>query len=190
MIAATAQAYPRRHRVTVREYHRMAETGVLSAQDRVELIEGELIDTTPIGPRHADTVDRIVATFSRQAMPGLRIRVQNPLTLGDASEPQPDIAIVVDRSYAADHPGPTDTRLVIEVSDTTLAFDREVKLTLYARFGMPEVWIVDLPAGQLTVYREPAAGGFRRTIHTNTDDLVSPVGVPTLALRPSELFGP
>lgn len=190
MITATAQTYPRRHRVTVREYHRMAETGVLSAQDRVELIEGEIIDMTPIGPRHADAVDRIVATFSRQTMPGLRIRVQNPLTLGDASEPQPDVAIVADRSYADAHPWPGDTRLVIEVSDTTLAFDHEVKLALYARFDVPEVWIVDLQAGQLEVHRQPAGGQYRETVRPSTDEMISPSAVPTLALRPSDLFRP
>jgi hypothetical protein len=189
MVTASAQAHPRRHRVTVREYHRMAEAGVLSAQDRVELIEGEIIDMTPIGPRHADAVDRIVAALSRQPTPGLRIRVQNPLTLGDASEPQPDIAIVADRSYADAHPVASDVRLVIEVSDTTLAFDRDVKLPLYARAGVPEVWIVNLPANQLEIFREPAGDRYLHALTPAPDETISPRAARTIELRAGELLG-
>jgi Uma2 family endonuclease len=189
MVTASAQAHPRRHRVTVREYHRMAEAGVLSAQDRVELIEGEIIDMTPIGPRHADVVDRIVAALSRQRTTGLRIRVQNPLTLGDASEPQPDIAVVADRNYADAHPVASDVQLVIEVSDTTLAFDRDVKLPLYARAGVPEVWIVNLPAGQLEVFREPVGDRYLRALTPAPDETISPRAASTIELRVGEILG-
>ena len=108
----------------------MAEVGILSAQDRVELIEGEIIDMTPIGPRHADIVDRLAARLIKALTSGYLVRIQNPLTLGDSSEPQPDLAIVADRSYAAAHPGGGDVHLVIEVADATVAYDRDVKLRL------------------------------------------------------------
>lgn len=123
-------------------------------------------------------------------MPGSRVRVQNPLTLGDASEPQPDVAVVADHRYTDAHPGPGDTQLVIEVSDTALAFDREVKLVLYARFDVPEVWIVDLQASQLEVHRQPAADQYRETVHPNAGERISAAAVPPLALRPSDPFGP
>ena len=189
MTSAAAHAQPRRHRVTVRDFHRMAEAGILSAQDRVELIEGEIIDMTPIGPRHADVVDRLAARLIRMLPPQYLVRIQNPLTLGDASEPQPDVAIVVDRSYATAHPGAGDTRLVVEVSDATLDYDRDVKLPLYARAGIPEVWIVNLQASQLEIFRVPGEGRYREVLHPGPDERVSPLAVPAIALKPSDLFG-
>jgi Uma2 family endonuclease len=189
MVTASSHVHPRRHRVTVREYHHMAEAGVLSTQDRVELIEGEIIDMTPIGPRHADAVDRIVAALSRQPTPGLRIRAQNPLTLGDASEPQPDIAVVADRSYADAHPVASDVHLVIEVSDTTLAFDRDVKLPLYARAGVPEVWIVNLPANQVEIFREPVGDRYRHALTPAPHETICPLAAPTIELKVAETLG-
>ena len=167
----------------------MAAAGVLSAQDRVELIEGEIIDMTPIYPRHANAVDRIVAALSRQRTPGLRIRVQNPLTLGDASEVQPDIAIVADRSYADAHPVARDVRLVIEVSDTTLAFDRDVKLPLYARAGVPEIWIVNPPANQVEIFREPAGDRYRHALTPAPHETIRPLAAPTIELKVAETLG-
>jgi Uma2 family endonuclease len=166
----------------------MAEVGILSAQDRVELIEGEIIDTTPIGPRHAAIVDRLAARLIRALPARYLVRIQNPLTLGDSSEPQPDLAIVADRSYAAEHPGGGDTHLVIEVADATVGYDRDVKLRLYAQFGIPEVWIVNLPAGQLEVFRDPLGDGYRQVLVPRLEELVTPLRIPEVSLRPGEVL--
>ena len=189
MTTAATPLLSRRHRVTVRDYHRMAEVGILSAQDRVELIEGEIIDMTPIGPRHAAVVDRLAARLVKALPAGYLVRIQNPLTLGESSEPQPDLAIVADRSYATAHPGGGDTHLVIEVADATVAYDRDVKLPLYAQSLIPEVWIVNLPAGQLEVFRDPAEDGYRQSFVPAPEEFVSPIRVPGIAIRPGEVFG-
>lgn len=175
--------------MTVRDYHRMGEVGILSAQDRVELIEGEIIDMTPIGPRHADIVDRLAVRLIKALPSGYLVRIQNPLTLGDSSEPQPDLAIVADRGYAAAHPGGGDTHLVIEVADATVAYDRDVKLRLYARSRIPEVWIVNVPAGQLEVFRDPIGDGYHQSLVPAPQEPVTPLQIPGIVLRPDEVLG-
>ncbi len=112
-----AESFPRRHRITVEDYHRMGEAGIFSEDDRVELIEGEVIDMEPIGSKHANTVDEFVQLIARQLPKKGRLRVQNPVLLNDGSEPQPDLAIVANRSYSAAHPSPEDILLLIEVAD-------------------------------------------------------------------------
>jgi len=152
------------------------------------LIEGELIDMTPIGSRHANLVDVLAQILVRRLPAGCRVRVQNPIRLGDLSEPQPDIAVVRDRSYAAAHPEAADVLLLIEVADTTLEFDRDIKLPLYARHGIPECWLIDVAGSQLSIHREPAEGEYRhirRPTSGETLHLLSPDGP---ALRAAELF--
>ena len=172
------------HRWSVTEYHRMAEAGLLDETDRVELIEGELVDMAPIGSKHAFRVDSIARALQRAAGASFLVRVQNPILLGEHSEPQPDIAVVNDKNYAESHPEAEDVLLIVEVSDTTLAYDRDVKLSLYARHGIPEVWLLDVNAGELTIYREPAEGQYRLIRKPTSAEAVSPVLVPgvTIAL--------
>jgi len=177
-----------RHRWTVTDFDRMLISGLLDETDRVELIEGELIDMTPIGSRHANLVDVLTQILVRRLPAGCRVRVQNPIRLGDLSEPQPDIAVVRDRSYAAAHPEAADVLLLIEVADTTLEFDRDIKLPLYARHGIPECWLIDVAGSQLSIHREPAEGEYRhirRPTSGETLHLLSPDGP---ALRAAELF--
>jgi Uma2 family endonuclease len=157
-----AESWPRTHRLTVDEYYRMAEVGLLAPDARVELIEGEIIDMPPIGSRHALTVDlfseRLIEVAKRSAL----VRTQGALRLGVLSEPQPDIALLkrqVER-YAQSHPTAEDVLPIIEVSDTTLRFDREVKASLYARHGIPEYWIVDLSRHRLHMLRDPGEGQY------------------------------
>jgi len=149
-----------RHRLTVSDYYRMAEVGILKPDARVELIEGEIIDMAPMGSRHADVVSelssRLVAAVGRDA----RVRCQLPITLDEYSEPEPDVVVVKPRRYAARHPAPEDVLLLIEVSDSSLAFDRSVKLPLYARHGIPDVWIVDLSTNQIYAHRDPRDGRY------------------------------
>jgi len=140
----------------------MAEAGLLAPDDRVELIEGEIIDMAAIGSRHAACVKRLAKLFMTRLGERAVVGVQDPVRLSDLSEPQPDLAVLRDRSdfYASAHPGPGDVLLVVEVADTTLAWDRNVKGPLYGRTGVREVWIVDLGAEVVEVLTGPGAQGY------------------------------
>jgi len=167
---------PTRRRFDVDAYYRMAEAGVLGDARRVELIDGEIIDLAAIGSPHAAVTNRLVRGFARAAADGLvLLTVQNPLRLDAYNEPQPDLMLLRPRAddYRTSHPGAADVLLLAEVSETSLAYDRGAKLPLYARFGVPEVWIVDLVGGAVEVYREPKDGAYasRRLL---ADGLLSP----------------
>ena len=146
-----------RHRFTTVDYHKMAEAGILRDDDRVELIEGEIVEVPPQHSRHATGVrlaeDALRALFGA----GFEVRAQLPLALGQYSEPEPDVAVVVGtpRDFMDAHP--TSALLVVEVADTTLSFDRDTKGSLYAAAGIPEYWIVNLVHRQLEIYRDPGA---------------------------------
>jgi Uma2 family endonuclease len=151
-----------RHRLTVAEFQRMGEAGILAPDDRVELIAGEIIDMSPIGSLHAALVARLAASFSQRLGESAIVWVQNPLALDDTSQPQPDVTILRPRSdfYAAGHPGPADALLVVEIADTTLPFDLEVKVPLYAAAGIPEVWVIEALSRRTHVFRRPQSGRF------------------------------
>jgi Uma2 family endonuclease len=157
-MATVPFAAPSRHVISVDAFHQMGETGILGPADRVELIDGEIIDMSPIGVLHAAIVDVLARHFGRRAGEAVFIRCQNPLRLDDISEPEPDIAILRPRAdlYTTAHPGPTDVLLVIEVADTSLAYDLGTKVPLYARHGVPEVWVIDAATRRTRVFREPA----------------------------------
>jgi Uma2 family endonuclease len=176
------------HRWSVEEYHRMAKHGLLDETDRVELIEGEMIDMAPIGSKHAFIVNRMSQAFSSSVGGQCLVSTQNPVRLGDRSEPQPDIALLRSGNYMEALPTSADVLLVVEVSDTTVAYDRDVKLGLYARYGIPEVWLLDVNARELTVYREPAEGQYRLIRKPTAAEAVSPVLVPGVALRLAEVM--
>jgi Uma2 family endonuclease len=149
---------PRRHRITVDEYYRMAETGVLAPDARVELIEGEIIDMPPIGNPHMATVDRLNALLIRAVGDRAIVRCQGAVQLGDFSMPQPDFVLLAPRAdyYRSRHAVADDVLLAIEVSDTTLSYDRGRKMALYARFGVPEFWVVDVNSRRLYLHRQPS----------------------------------
>lgn len=145
------QAAIRRHKLTVADYYRMAEVGILAPEARVELIEGEIVDMVPIGTRHSAVVTLLHDAIAAAVSGAAQVRCQQPLRLGDISEPEPDLAVVrphPDRYFDA-HPTAADTLLVIEVADSSLAYDRDIKTPLYARHGVPAVWLIDLNAGTL-----------------------------------------
>jgi len=152
---------PSRHLISVDAFHRMGETGILGPRDRVELIDGEIIDMSPIGVLHAAIVDVLARHFGRRAGESVFVRCQNPLRLDDISEPEPDIAILRPRAdfYMTAHPGAADVLLVIEVADTSLAYDLGTKVPLYARHGIPEVWVIDAATRQTRVFRRPVGSG-------------------------------
>lgn len=157
-MATMPLAAPARRPITVDAFHRMGEAGILGEGDRVELIDGEIIDMSPIGALHAAIVDAIVRHFGRHAGESVVVRCQNPLRLDDVNEPEPDVAILRPRHdlYTTAHPGPADVLLVVEVADTSLAYDTGVKVPLYARHGIPEVWVIDVATRRTTVFRRPA----------------------------------
>ena len=152
---------PSRHLISVDAFHRMGETGILGPRERVELIDGEIIDMSPIGVLHAAIVDVLARHFGRRADESVFVRCQNPLRLDDISEPEPDIAILRPRAdfYMTAHPGAADVLLVIEVADTSLAYDLGTKVPLYARHGIPEVWVIDAATRHTRVFRRPVGGG-------------------------------
>ncbi len=169
----------RRHRYSVEDYYRMAEAGIIKPDDRLELIEGEIIEMVPIGSRHAAVVTQLQHAFE-QAMESLAVvRVQNPIRLSDLSEPEPDIAVLRwrDDFYAGAHPGPADILLLIEVADSTLRYDREIKLPLYARHGIGEGWLVDLENRKMLRFTRPAESGYA---DERAVDLSRPLTVPGL----------
>jgi Uma2 family endonuclease len=182
---------PRRHRLTVADYYLMAEVGILAPDARVELIDGEIIDMAPPGSLHAATVHRLNRILVHAAGEGALVLVQNPVRLSELSEPQPDLALLRSREdfYSQNHPGPADVLLVVEVADSSLRFDRDTKVSLYAAHGIPEVWLVDLRGRRLIRHRAPQQGSYTRI---DEPDLSAPIGIsalPGVAVDLQLLFG-
>ena len=175
---------PLRHRFDVGAYHRMAEAGILSPEDRVELIEGEIVDMAPIGSAHAGTTNRLTRLVARAVADGQVIAsIQSPLRLDPHNEPQPDLMLLRPRpdDYAGSHPTAADVLLLVEVADSSLAHDRGPKLALYARHGVPEVWLIDLAGRAVEICREPGPAGYveRRRV---AEGVAAPTLVPGLAI--------
>jgi len=181
-----------RRQFTVDDYYRMAEAGILGEDDRVELIEGEIVQMAPIGSRHAAVVDRITTLFAHlAATKEVIIRIQSPIRLSDLTEPQPDVTLLRPRAdyYSGGHPTGADVLLLIEVADSSLDYDREVKLPLYARAGVPEVWIVDLEGDAVETYTRPAATGYAVVLRVSRGESVSPGVIPSLRLTVDDILG-
>ena len=185
------ESWPRRHRITVDEYHRMAEVGLLAPDARVELIDGEIIDMPPIGKEHTSVVDQLNRLFVRAVGDEAIVRVQGSVRLGRMSEPEPDLVLLRSRAdfYRSRFATGTDTLLVIEVSDSTLRYDRDVKIPLYARNGVPEVWIVDLQNDQLLVYGELESGKYRSHAVVGRPDRTELTALPGVSVDLSAVFG-
>lgn len=180
-----------RHRLTVQAFHKLAEAGVIREDARIELIEGDLINMTPIGSPHAGIVNLLNHMLTFAVGDGAIIGVQNPVVLGDHSEPQPDLLVLKTRDdyYRLSHPTPADILLLVEVADTTIQYDREIKLPLYARYSIPEVWLVDLTKNCLEMHRTPQPK--RRSYQQVTlcyEEVVSPALVPAVTVDLAKLF--
>lgn len=183
---------PKRRRFTLEEYYRMAEVGILRLKERVELIEGEIIEMSPIGLVHAATVDRIADVFARRLTGRAIVRTQGPIILADfASQPQPDVTLLMPRTdfYATKGPGPTDIILVVEVMDTTVAYDRGVKLPLYARAGIAEVWLANVNTRHLEGHRRPTPEGYAESRDFPEDGQLSIQAFTDVAFPVRELLG-
>lgn len=166
-------------RFNVREYYRMGEAGILHPGERDELLDGEVILMSAIGSRHAGTVARLTRLLTR-ACEAEFVWTQNPVRLSEWSEPQPDVCILRPRDddYTSAHPTPTDVLLLIEVSDTSLLLDRQVKLPIYAAAGIREYWIVDLEGGGIEVHLDPGPEGYGRLRRAARGDDITPGALP------------
>jgi Uma2 family endonuclease len=180
-----------RHRLTVTEYHRMAEAGIFTPDARVELIEGEVIDMPPIGSPHAGgTVDYLGDSLGRACGSRAIVSRQNPVFLDQHSQPQPDIALLRPRADfdRSSHPTPADVFLIVEVADSSLAYDTQIKLPLSARQGIPEVWVADVLNRRVLVHRTPTLTG-HQDVQTLTDlSAVSLLLLPRVSIDLSDLF--
>lgn len=179
------------HRYTVDEYYRMAESGILNEKSRVELIEGEVIDMPPIGSPHSGLVNLLSYRLGQAAGDNAIVAVQNPVRLNRFSEPEPDIALLRPRAdfYANAHPMPDDVLLIVEVSDSTLRYDRDIKTPLYAKYGIPEVWLVDVAGRELIIHRLPGKSGYTEIQRPTGRELIGLVALPEVKVDLSGLFG-
>lgn len=180
-----------RHRLTVADYYRMAEAGVLPPDARVELIDGEVIDRAPIGTRHHAAMLRLSRQLQLSVGERALVSVQGPLSLGDLSQPEPDLMLLQPRAdfYARAHPTAADVLLLVEVADTSARYDREIKLPLYARHGVPEVWIVDLHERCVRFFRQLADGRYLDATASETPGLVALPSLPGLAVDLAGVLG-
>jgi len=171
-------------RFTVGEFDQMVRAGVFRAEDRLELIAGEIVEMSPIGSRHAACVDRLTQLISRAIGETAILRVQGPIRVEEHSQLYPDVAVLKARAdfYSAEHPGPEDVWLLIEVADTSLEYDRDVKLPLYASAGIPEVWLIDLAGRCLWVFRQPAGGSYREKKRVGPEETVACLGLPSVSI--------
>jgi Uma2 family endonuclease len=179
----------RRHRFSVEDYQRMVEAGVFGEDQRLELVQGEVLEMAPIGSWHAAVVDWLNRRFWNCAGGAAHVRVQNPVALPPDSEPQPDLALLAPRAdgYASAHPGPEAVRLLVEVAEASSSFDLGPKAALYAAAGVPEYWVVDGATGELVVHRWPADGRWGEIRRPAMDEVVNPVHLPECALSPRDL---
>jgi Uma2 family endonuclease len=180
------------YRFSIDEYHRMGEAGIFSEDDRVELLAGAIVEMSPIGPLHAGTVNRLTTLFSSRLGNRVVVGIQNPLlSRAEDSEPQPDVVLLHPRDdfYTRAHPEASDVYLVIEVADTSLEVDRDVKLPIYARAGIPEAWLLDVSAERLEVFRHPAPHGYQDIRMLHRGEPVVPQAFPDLALTVDDLLG-
>jgi Uma2 family endonuclease len=174
-----------RHRISVDEYYRMAEVGLLAPDARVELIEGEIVDMAPIGSRHGGAVYELTRLLVRAVGDRAVVLVQGPIRLGRRSEPQPDLALLRPRAdgYKRSHPTAADVLLVIEVSDTTLKYDLQTKVPLYARHGITAVWVFDLENKRLRTFRTPSEGRYLDVAETQSPGLTPLPGLDGLSVE-------
>ncbi len=180
-----------RRRFTVDEYYRMAEAGILTEDDRVELLEGEVLQMPPIGSHHAGCVGRLTHILTSHLGNRAIVWVQNPVRLDAYNEPQPDATLLRTRDdfYTTGYPGPGDVLLIVEVAETTAAYDRSLKVPLYARFGIREVWLVDLNTETVEVYRGPSSGGYQDVRRLGRGETLSPTAFPDVAIPVDAVLG-
>lgn len=184
-------AEPIRHRFTLDEYRTMVESGILTANDRTELIEGEIWEMAAIGSRHASSVKRLNLLFGPLGPSSALLSVQDPIDLDSENEVQPDFALLrPSRSfYVERHPVPADVLLIAEVADSTLGFDRGTKARLYARAGIAELWIFDLAGRALEVHRDPGPKSYTTIRRLRPGERIAPLAFPDFEIDPADVLG-
>lgn len=185
-----AVAEPQKYLFDVATYHQMGETQIFPNNMRIELIEGEIVTMPPIGSVHAAVVTTLDDIFHANVGELAMIRIQNPIQLGDLSEPQPDIALVRrdEHHYAEAHPTAEDVLLLVEVADSSIQYDRETKIPLYARYAIPEVWIIDLNNEYIEIFRNPSPQGYKNINRIEPGEWVTPQCLPELHINIGDLF--
>jgi Uma2 family endonuclease len=180
-----------RRRFTVDEYEQMGRAGILGEDDRVELIDGEIIQMSPIGSRHAGTVAKLAARFGTTLSTSAIVWVQNPIRLEDYAEPQPDIALLQPREdfYTRSHPRPADVLLIVEVAETSIRYDRGAKMRQYARAGIADLWVADFEGECVWVYREPMGDSYRVVRRVRRGQRIAPLAFPELSISVDDLLG-
>ncbi len=179
------------YRFTVAQYHHIGEIGIFPPDARTELVDGLVRRMPPIHPPHASIVDRLNSALSRLPAGLAIVRVQNPIRLDDFNEPQPDVTVLRFRDdfYGRRHPTPADVLLTIEVADTSLRYDRDEKMPLYGRAGIPEAWLIDVQAQTITVFTEPHAGGYGQERVVARGQEITSLAVEGLRLQVDEALG-
>ena len=180
-----------RRALSVEDYHRMGEAGLFRSDERIELIQGDLITMAPIGGPHLHVVSVLAQLLTLAVKRSAFVSVQNQISLPPDNEPQPDIALLSPEFWGRkDVPNAGDVLLVIEVADTTLARDREIKLPLYARHGIPEAWLFDLASEQMTIHRDPGPQGYRAVMSPDRNATISPGTKSGVTILLSEIWPP
>jgi Uma2 family endonuclease len=179
-----------KRRFTVAEYYRMAEAGILTPQDRVELIDGEIVTMSPIGTRHNAAVDRAAQAIFFAVGRTAIVRVQGAIDLNEFTEPEPDIALLRPREdfYSASHPGAADVLLVIEISDSSLRYNRDVKTPLYATSGISEYWLVDLTTRTVTCHANAVENRYRDATAFRPGESLAPRALPGCVIAVDDLL--
>ncbi len=189
MMNVQTQPQPRRLRFTVDEYYKMIELGMLKDYEKAEIIEGELIQKMPIGDRHAAAVDFLNRFIIKSVSDDVLVRIQNPVRLSDYDEPEPDITLADLTKYdGRRHPQSAEILLLIEVSDSTLKYDRNTKLVLYAEAEIPEVWIVNLPNDIIEIHTKPNSGIYQLTKIFKRGETVESEVLPDLRLEVDKIL--
>ena len=181
---------PERTRISADRYQKMVETGVLTQYDRVELIDGDMLNMAPIGLNHSAVADRLTKLLVLSAGDSAIVSPGRSLKLGEYSVPQPDLMLLKRREdfYSGRRPTAADVLLLIEVSDSSFAYDQSTKRALYARYGVEEYWVVDVQGERVFVYSEPAGEGYARVVECTGADIVSPRAVPVAQIQVGTLF--
>jgi Uma2 family endonuclease len=179
------------HKFNVEQYHQMGEASIFAPGVRLELIQGEIVDMTPIGLKHAIAINRLNYLLTLRVRDRGIISIQNSIRLNNYSEPQPDVVILRHRQdfYANKFPAAEDVLLLVEVSDSSLKYDREVKVPLYAKSNIPETWVIDLNQEIIEIYRHPIENIYTLKQVINAGQSFSPVAFPDINLTPSDIFG-
>ncbi len=190
METQVSKPQPHLYPLTVEAYHRMGEAGILDVSQRTELIDARIISMVPIGSEHADWVDRLSRFFIKNLPDTMTVRPQNPVYLSETNEPEPDIALLRPRPQPnrEAHPRPEDVLLLIEVADSSLDYDRDVKIPLYARHGIAESWLIDVNANRLEIFREPQDGEYRLHLKPRRDESVALFAQAEIVVDLAELF--